>query len=444
MRTYNGWDMLRALPMPTLVIRGERDQVYATAAFEKVAQVIPDAEDINIGVSSHLVPLERADAVIRAIERFLGHMAEEVSWRGDGGRVSMVVERPWLRHYEQGVPQTLGFPNRALHRLLHSVVRRFGKRPALVFLGKMMTYEQLNHEANRMANALRSLGVDKGVRVMLLMPNTPQFVIAYFAILKAGGIVVSTSPVNEREELQRQINDSGAEILITLTLFSATAREVKARTDLRAVIFTNIKDYMGASKRVLFTMMREEKEGHRLSGGLHKGEYSWLQLLREYPDTLPRVDVDPNETALIQYTGGTTDKPKGVILSHRALLANALQTRHWISNLREGYECVLCVLPFSHSYGMTAAMNVPITLGAKMVILPTFITEDILKQIHKYKPSLFPGVPTMYMAINQFRGVRRYGIQSIKACISGAAPLPIEVAEAFEKLTRGGWLKVMG
>jgi long-chain acyl-CoA synthetase len=437
MRTYNGWDMLASLSMPTLVIRGERDQVYATAAFEKVAQVIPDAEDVNIGVSSHLVPLERADAVNRAIERFLGHLAEETSWRGDKSRVSMVVERPWLRHYEQGVPQTLGFPNRPLHRLLHSVVRRFGKRPALVFLGKTMTYEQLNHEANRMANALRSLGVDKGVRVMLLMPNTPQFVIAYFAILKAGGIVVSTSPVNEREELQRQVNDSGAEILITLTLFSATAREVKSRTELRAVIFTNVKDYMGASKRALFTMMREEKEGHRLSGGLQKGEYAWLQLLREFPDTTPRVDVDPNETALIQYTGGTTDKPKGVILSHRALVANALQTRHWISNLREGYECVLSVLPFSHSYGMTAAMNVPITLGAKMVILPTFITEDILKHIHKYKPSLFPGVPTMYMAINQFKGVRRFGIQSIKACISGAAPLPIEVAEAFEKLTRG-------
>jgi long-chain acyl-CoA synthetase len=210
-----------------------------------------------------------------------------------------------------------------------------------------------------------------------------------------------------------------------------------ARTSLRAVIFTNIKDYMGKPRQVLFTMLREEKEGHRLSGGFQQGEYSWMRLRGEYPATLPHVDIDPNDVALIQYTGGTTDKPKGVILSHRALLANALQTRHWIGNLREGYECVLSVLPFSHSYGMTAAMNVPITLGAKMVILPTFVTEDVLKHIHKYKPSLFPGVPTMYMAINQFKGVRRYGIQSIKACISGAAPLPIEVAEAFEKLTRG-------
>jgi len=434
---WNGWSKFRDLQMPVLVIRGERDQVYPTAAFEEVAQTIPDAEDVNIGVSSHLVPLERADAVNRAIERFISDPEAEKSWRVQRGRLNLAVERPWVRHYEKGVPVTLGLPNRALHRLLHSAVRRAGNRPAITFYGRSMTYRQLDAEVNRLANALRSLGVDKGKRVMLLLPNTPQFVIAYYAVLKAGGVIVSTSPVNDREEIQRQVIDSGAEILITLTLYSKTAREVKTRCDLRAVIFTNIKDYMGSAQKIVFSLGREKREGHLLTDGVQQGEYHWSALIQSHPPARPQVEVSADTLAVIQYTGGTMDKPKGVMLSHRALLANALQTRHWITELREGYEVVLAVLPFSHSYGMTAAMNVPIALGAKIVILPNFVTQDVLKAIHKSKPTLFPGVPTMYMAINQFAGVRRFGIKSVKACISGAAPLPVEVAEAFEKLTRG-------
>jgi long-chain acyl-CoA synthetase len=437
MRVWNGWEKFRALPMPVLVIRGERDQVYPTAAFEEVARNIPDAEDVNIGVSSHLVPLERADAVNRAIERFVGHIESEVSWRTQRGRAAIAFERPWTRHYETGVPTTVGLPNRALHRLLHSSVRNFGKRPAVTFYGRTLNYRQLDADVNRLSNALRSLGVDKGKRVMILLPSCPQFVIAYYAVLKAGGIVVSTSPVNEREEVQRQVQDSGAEVLITLTLYSNTAREVKARTEIRTIVFTSIKDYMGRLQKTAFTFAREQQEGHGLTDGLQHGEYSWVQLLRSHPSARPQIEVSPDSLAVIQYTGGTTDKPKGVMLSHRALIANALQTRHWIANLREGYECVLAVLPFSHSYGMTAAMNVPIALGARIVILPSFVTKEVLKTLQKYKPTLFPGVPPMYMAINQFPGVRKYGIQSVGACISGAAPLPVEVAEAFEKLTKG-------
>jgi long-chain acyl-CoA synthetase len=151
----------------------------------------------------------------------------------------------------------------------------------------------------------------------------------------------------------------------------------------------------------------------------------------------PEVEFKPDDVALIQFTSGTTAVPKGVMLSHRNLIANTLQTRHWIPTLREGKETILSVLPFSHVYGMTVAMNVAVALAATMVILPTFVTEQVLKTIKKYKPTIFPGVPTMYLAINNFPGVRRFGISSIKACISGAAPLPVEVQEAFEKLTRG-------
>jgi long-chain acyl-CoA synthetase len=437
MSKWNGWSMFRDLRMPVLVIRGERDQVYPTAVFEEVARTIPDAEDVNIGVSRHLVPLERAEAVNRAIGRFVGGKVDEPSWWGNRRNADALADRPWLRHYEQGVPVTLGLPKRPLFRLLHSTVRRYGNRPALVFAGRTLTYKQLDAECNRLANALRSLGVEKGTRVMVLLPNTPQFVIAYYAILKAGGVVVSTSPVNDRYELQRQVSDSQVDLLITLTLFSETARHVLANTQLRGVIFTNIKEYLPPLNKLLFSLTREQKEGHYLSGGLKEHEYAWPALIKDHPAVRPQIEVSPDELAVIKYTGGTTDKPKGVMLSHRAVLANALQTRHWITNLEEGNETVLAVLPFSHSYGMTAAMNVPIALGARIIILPTFVTLDVLKHIKRYKPTLFPGVPTMYMAINQFKGVRRYGINSVKACISGAAPLPVEVQEAFEKLTRG-------
>ncbi len=437
MSRWNGWSMFRDLRMPVLVIRGERDQVYPTAVFEEVARTIPNAEDVNIGVSRHLVPLERAEAVNRAISRFVGGAVDEPSWWGKRTDPSFISNRPWAKHYEQGVPLMLGLPKRPLFRLLHSAVRRFGNRPALVFGGRTLNYRQLDAEANRLANALRSLGCEKGTRVMLLLPNTPQYVIAYYAILKAGGVVVSTSPVNERDELMRQIKDSAADFLVTLTLFHETARYVLARTELRGVIFTSVKDYLSPLKQMMFSLQREQKEGHRLPDGLQKREILWTHLLRSHPPTRPQVEVEPDEVAVIKYTGGTTDKPKGVMLSHRAVLANALQTRHWIADLKEGYETVLAVLPFSHSYGMTAAMNVPIALGARIVILPNFVTRDVLQTIKRYRPTLLPGVPTMYMAINQFKDVRNFGISSIKACISGAAPLPVEVQEAFEKLTRG-------
>jgi long-chain acyl-CoA synthetase len=270
----------------------------------------------------------------------------------------------------------------------------------------------------------------------MILPNCPQFVMAYYAILKAGATVISSSPTNDHEELRREIEDSSAEVLITLTKFAPMVREHLARPPLRAVIYANIKDEMGAAAWQKFTFQIEQKDGHRLDE-LQKNEYLWSRLVPKFPNTPPRFDVSPDDIAVLQYTGGTTDKPKAVMLSHRALLANALQTRHWVTGLREGHEKILCVVPFSHSYGATTSMNVAIALGAAMIILPTFDTEQVLKTILREKPTLFPGVPAMYMAINQFPGVRKYKISSIKACISGAAPLPVEVQEAFEKLTRG-------
>ena len=436
-RSWNGWTLLRSLSMPTLIIRGNRDKVLSKEAFETVARVVPNAEEVDVGASAHMVMLERREAVNRAIERFVEGSRQRRGMEDDDDRRRMRQERVWLDHYDDEVPYTIGLPPVPMHRVLRSSARRFPLHTALLFEGSRLTYRRLNRESSRFANWLRALGVRPGDRVLLVLPNLPQTVIAYFGILKAAGVVVFTTPLSEPEELIRQVRDSGARVLVTLTRHADLARQVKAASQLEHVIFTNVKDYLPEPKRLLFTLRREAQEGHRLRQPLEPGLWLLAAELYKYGPHAPEVEVQPHDLALIQYTSGTTDRPKGVMLSHRTLVANTLQTRHWIPALTEGKEVFVSVLPFSHVYGMTTALNTPVALAAAMIILPTFGTREVLQAIRRYRPTIFPGVPTMYQAINNFPNVRQYRIDSIKACISGAAPLPVETQEAFEKLTRG-------
>jgi long-chain acyl-CoA synthetase len=449
---WNGWSLFRDIQTPTLVITGHRDRVFPYAVFDEVPKRIPGAQHVEVPVSAHMVMLERPDAVNRAIARFLDEYPERTS-RLRSGRESdakrpvtrraapvadnLIQTRPWLKHYEASVPHTVAIPERPVHRFLRSAAARFPNQTAIQFFGARLTYRQLSEQADRLGNALRGLGLNTADRVMLLLPNLPQTAIAYYGALRAGTTVVFTSPTNSPDEVLRQANDSGAKALITLTRFGDLGKRIKAESGVEHVIFANVKDYLPPIAHAGFTLTREAQEGHRLSFDLEPGMHRWGDLLRRYPAVRPGAEPDPGDLALIIYTGGTTDKPKGVMLSHRNLVANAVQTRHWITDVHEGRERFLCVLPFSHIYGLTTALNVPVMLGATMIILPTFNTREVLETIKATRPTLFPGVPTMYMAINNFPGVRRYGIQSIRACISGAAPLPVEVQEAFEKLTRG-------
>lgn len=436
---WNGWDLFGNIQTPTLVITGHRDAVFPHAVFDEVPKRIPGAQHVEIPVSAHMVMLERADAANRAIARFVDESDAKRSFarRGPPAREKLTQARPWLKHYEEGVPRTVAIPNRPAHRFLRSAAARFPNHTAIQFFGARLSYRQLSDQADRFGNALRGLGLDRGDRVMLLLPNLPQTVIAYFGALRAGATVVLASPTNSEDEVIRQANDSGAKALVTLTRFGEMGRRVKSETGVEHVIFANVKDYLPLLKRIGFSLTREAKEGHRLAFDLEAGLHLWPDLLWRYPPVRPGFEPDPGDLALIIYTGGTTDRPKGVMLSHRNLAANAIQTRHWITDVREGRERFLCVLPFSHSYGLTTTLNVPVMIGATMIILPTFQTREVLETIKATRPTLFPGVPTMYMAINNFPGVRRFGIRSIRACLSGAAPLPVEVQEAFEKLTRG-------
>jgi len=354
------------------------------------------------------------------------------------------MEKIWLKHYPPGVPETIDYPRLTLHQLLEESASRFPDNTAIIFPGRLgdsyrLSYRELNQQANRLANALVDLGVKKGDRVALLIPNCPQFVISYYAVLKAGGIVVATNPLYSPREMEFQFSDCGAETIIVLSLFYQTVAALKERTSLKNLVVTNIKEYLPQPSRLLFTLLRERKEGHRADISGAAGTHSFRELLSRYDPTPPSVTVDPEDVAMFQYTGGTTGLSKAAVATHFNVLANIHQMRAWGEPLgiQEGAEVILGVMPFFHVYGMVVVMHFSVLGGSAMVLLPRWETDQVLKAINRYKPSFFPGVPTMYVALNNHPKVSKYDLRSIRLCNSGAAPLPIEVQQTFEELTGG-------
>jgi len=354
------------------------------------------------------------------------------------------MEKIWLKHYDPGVPATIEYPAITLHQLLEESVKRFPRHPVIIFPGVLgddcrLTYHELNQQANKLANALLSLGVKKGDRVALLMPNCPQFVISYYAALKIGGIVVATNPLYSPREMEFQLKDCSAETTIVLSPFYKTIAALRQRTSIRNIVVTNIKEYLPPFSRLLFTLFRERKEGHRVDISGEENVYSFQNLIREADAAPPQVTVEPEDVAMLQYTGGTTGLSKGAVATHRNVLANVLQMKAWATpiNVKEGEEIALGVMPLFHVYGMVTVMHFTVATGSAMLLLPRFQINQVLKMINRYKPAFFPGVPTMYVAVINHPEVKKYNLRSIRACISGAAPLPVEVQEKFEELTGG-------
>ncbi|KKM08777.1 hypothetical protein SY88_21945 [Clostridiales bacterium PH28_bin88] len=348
------------------------------------------------------------------------------------------MSKPWQNHYEKSVPAEVVIPDIPMHRALEETGRKMPSQTATIFMGARMTYKQIKDLADTFAAALASLGIKKGDRVAIHLPNCPQFVFAYYGVLKAGGIIVPTNPLYVERELESQLKNSGAEVILTLSKFYPLVQKVRARTNLRHVIVTNIKEYFPPLLKVLFTLLKEKKDGHRVAIARDGQTHLLQDLLKHYsPGQAPKVENTPGDVALLMYTGGTTGIPKGAALTHKNLLSNTLQVRAWFSQLQEGKEIILTALPLFHSYGMTTCLNLGVQAGAALVLLPQFIVKDVLKTINKYRPTLFPGVPTMYVAINNYPEVKKYNLRSITACISGGAALPVEVQAKFEEITGG-------
>lgn len=424
LRKWKGWALLRNIQAETLVLTGERDTFFPRSVFDDVGKMIPHAEVYDVGSAKHKVQLERHSAVNRAIERFLNDENRRRSWRDQNPAEQRLEKRPWLRSYSPGTPHTIPIPRQPLHRFLESAAEWVPKRTATIFRGERLTYSQLNSRVNQMAHALCGIGVRPGDRVMVVLPTSVQMIIAYYGVLKAGGVVVMPTPDAGAQAVIETAREVEAKVLVTLLQYADLAAEVRRLTPTSNVILADITGDV---------LSREQRQMLREVGRLMD------DLLRDVDDDIPapEIDVKPDDLAVIAFTSGTTDQPRGVCLTHANLVANTLQTRHWVPDLEYGQETCLSVLPLMHSYGMTTAMNVPIALAATIVLLPAFETQQVLEHIRRYKPTIFPGIPSIYTAINHAPNVRSYGLSSIKACISGASPLPVEVQEAFEKLTRG-------
>jgi long-chain acyl-CoA synthetase len=435
--SWQGWDLLPDITTPTLVIAGQRDWYVRPSMSRRTANEMPRARLEIIKSAGHQSPLERPAAVNRALDRFLETGLR--SWRRGVEEARAVAQRrPWLGHYEKGVPAEIIVPDQAVHHFLEKSARRWPDRPALIYGGRRLSYRFVTEEAQRWAGIVRDLGLRKGARFLILLPNVPQAVISLYGALMAGTVAVLVNPLSDRRELARQVADSGAETVLTLSRFYPdVVRPLQQEGQVRNVILTNVKTYLPWLQRTIFRFTRERQEGHRLPAYEAEKVLWWERLMGRTPGDYQPVPVIPDDLAVLLYTGGTSGTPKGVMLSHRNLVANAIQTRAWIADMREGQEILLGVLPFSHSYGLTACLNLALLSGSAVVLLPTFDTEILLKAIRRYHPTLLPGVPAMYAAIDEFPQVRDYGVASVKACISGASPLPLEVQEGFEKLTRG-------
>ncbi len=351
-----------------------------------------------------------------------------------------MTNRPWISRYDPGVPAALDYREIPLFAFLEETARRFPDQAGVVYQDHAIRYADLDSACDALATGLVELGVRKGDRVGLLIPNLPQFVIAFYGVLKAGGVVVAMNPAYKQRELAYQIQDSGAKIMIALHGFRETLESIRAETGLERIVFTEVEDafqipILGSAENEPETIQPESEPG-------------LLDLLRScMGKPRPSVTVTPEDKAIFQYSGGTTGIPKGAIGLHRNLVANTMQFRAWLSGLEEGKEVVLAAIPLFHVYGMVIAMSMGVALGASLVLVDDpRDTESVLGNIERYQATLFPGVPNSYHAINQNPNVQagKYDLRSIKACISGSAPLLVEIKQRFEALTGGKLLEGYG
>ncbi len=344
------------------------------------------------------------------------------------------LKRPWLTQYDPGVPETIDYPDVPLFTFFDETARKVPNLPCTVFRDDVITYVQMHSLVDRLAAALVALGVKKGDRVGLFLPNLPQFVLAFYAVLRAGGVVVAMNPQYKQRELEYQVSDAGAEVLIGLSSVYELLQVVRARTALRLIILTQVEDAF-AMTGWASGQAAQPAPGFTLAPGDR-----WLgEVIASQPaGARAAVPVGADDVAVFQYSGGTTGIPKGAVGLHRNLVANSLQFRRWLVGLEEGRETALLAIPMYHVYGMVVGMSVSILLGAKMVLIPDPRNlPDLLANIEKYQASFFPGVPSMYALINQNPDVQagKYNLRSVRACISGSAPLLKEVRERFESLS---------
>lgn len=345
-----------------------------------------------------------------------------------------MTDYPWLKHYPKGINWHEEFHGKPLYFLLDEAAAKYPDNLAIEFFGKTYTYAKLKDMVDCVARGLQRLGVVKGTRVGIFMPNCPQFIMAYYAILKVGGTVVNFNPLYSEREIEHQIHDAQVEVMFTVNL-KLTYKKLPGfigKTSLKKVIVSQFQEAMGLTMRALFTAAKQKD----LISCPKDGNHVAFNELLDSPNLVVSPNFDPNtHIAVLQYTGGTTGVPKGAVLTHTNLYVNAQQCSRWMQGLEPGKERMLAILPFFHVFAMTVSMNLAIANGFQIIIHPRFELKRVLEDIQNKKPTLIPGVSTLYATIANYKNVGKYDLSSVKMCISGGGPLPIEVKEQFEKIT---------
>ena len=364
---------------------------------------------------------------------------------------AIATQKPWLKYYDEVVPYSINYPSVPLDELLKISASKYPDQIAILFggslgsrvLDKPVTYRELNTAVDQFAAAIQSLGVKKGDRVAIFMPNCPQFVIAYYGSMRAGGVAVPFNFLYTQKEIKDQLNDSGAEVMITLSSFYSMVKSVREETSLRHIVVTNIKEYFPALLKTLFTIAMEKKGGH--AAKITHPDDMWFQSLLMLASDKPElIGTGPDDTACLIYTGGTTGVPKGAILTHSNIVSNAIAGSFW-SHSEEAKEISIGALPFFHSYGMTAVMNMTIATAGTMILIPDpRNVMHIMGSISKHKATFYSAVPSSYMRINNHPQVKEFDLSSVRVCLSGAAPLPREVQEKFQEITGGKLVEAFG
>ncbi|MSO65078.1 MAG: long-chain fatty acid--CoA ligase [Alphaproteobacteria bacterium] len=340
----------------------------------------------------------------------------------------------WSKHYPAAVDWNAKIPLKPLYALFDDAVHRFRDRPCVDFLGRKYTYGKIGRMIDHAAAGLQQLGVGKGIHVGLFLPNCPQYIVSYFAILKAGGTVVNFSPLYSEPELLAQIEDSHSDYMVTLNLKALYPKmeSMLAKSRLKKLIVGTMPEVLPFPKNVLFPLVKAKDVAKVPNDAEH---LSFSELMNNDGRFFP-ANIDPAEDiAVLQYTGGTTGVSKGAMLTHRNVYANTVQAAMWFTGAEPGRERMMGVLPFFHVFAMTVVMNYSIHMGAEIIMHPRFDLVPVLKDIDKKRPTMVPGVPTMYTAIINYKDLDKYDLTCIKACISGGAPLPLEIKQRFEGLT---------
>ncbi|MTD29624.1 AMP-binding protein [Planomicrobium sp. YIM 101495] len=347
-------------------------------------------------------------------------------------------EKPWLEQYPPEIPHSLNYGEKAIQEYLTDSYHEWPDKIAIHFMGKELTYKELYESAMKMGNYLQTLGIKKGDRVSIMLPNCPQAVISFYGILYAGGVVVMTNPLYTERELEYQLKDSGAKAIISMDILYPRITKISANTDVENVIITGIKEYLPFPANKLYPFIQKKQYGITVKVE-HRGmNHLFPEIMKV---TEPKIDAPPfdfnEDLALLQYTGGTTGSPKGVMLTHKNLIANASMCESWLYKNKPGQEASLGIIPLFHVYGLTTVLIFSVMQGNRMILMPKFDPEKTLKTIQKQKPTLFPGAPTLYIGLMNHPDIQKYDLSSIETCLSGSAPLPTEVQEKFEEMTGG-------